>query len=229
MVDLLNALLDGAQLPTEPMPSSRELSKLLKVSRNTVVLVYEQLVQDGFLTPASRRGYFVNEAFVRQQLRIRIKPVPDSLFEGAAVSLDWGKRLHLRPSAQQVIVKPQNWREFRYPFIYGQVEYDETTAARWRNCNRLATLRAHMSRWVDDQVTLDDPLLVEQITMAPPPSSDGSMLRWPRGPAPHILAGLPPSWHTAYGPACSSATLPIRWHRSGCWCRSWACWPAQPS
>lgn len=161
--NLLNALLDGAQLPTEPMPSSRELSKLLKVSRNTVVLVYEQLVQDGFLTPASRRGYFINEAFVRQQLRMRIKPVPDSLFEGVPLSLDWGTRLRQRPSTQQVIVKPQNWREFRFPFIYGQVEYDEMTAARWRNCNRLATLRAHMSRWVDDQVTLDDPLLVEQI------------------------------------------------------------------
>ncbi len=45
--NLLDALLDGAVLPTEPLPSSRALSELLKVSRNTVVLVYEQLVQDG--------------------------------------------------------------------------------------------------------------------------------------------------------------------------------------
>lgn len=38
---LLNAILDGAMPPSEAMPSSRKLSELLKISRNTVVLVYE--------------------------------------------------------------------------------------------------------------------------------------------------------------------------------------------
>lgn len=52
---LVSAILDGAMLPSEPMPSSRKLCELLKVSRNTVVLVYEQLVQDGYLIPGSAR------------------------------------------------------------------------------------------------------------------------------------------------------------------------------
>jgi GntR family transcriptional regulator / MocR family aminotransferase len=86
--------------------------------------------------------------------------------EQAAVSDDapnWGRRFRRHPSQLRAIVKPRNWREYAYPFIYGQVEYDELTASRWRHCSRLATTRAHMRSWVDDQVMHDDPLLVEQI------------------------------------------------------------------
>lgn len=164
--NLLEALLDGAVSPTDPMPSSRKLSELLKVSRNTVVLVYEQLVHDGFLTSSNRRGYFINEEYLRHHLQVQLKtsrkarPARPARPENAP---DWGNRFHRQPSQLHAIVKPRNWREFPYPFIYGQVEYDEFTASRWRNCTRLATVRAHMRSWVDDQVMLDDVLLVEQI------------------------------------------------------------------
>ena len=72
--NLLSAILDGAMPPSEPMPSSRKLCELLRVSRNTVVLVYEQLVQDGYLIPSDRRGYFINEKYLRQQLNVSLKP-----------------------------------------------------------------------------------------------------------------------------------------------------------
>ena len=161
--NLLNALLAGAVLPTEPLPSSRKLSQLLQVSRNTVVLVYEQLVQDGFLASVGRRGYFVNESFVRQQQRMRIRPVPHKLFEPQQSAPHWEARLQKRPTLVQAIVKPRNWRDYAYPFIYGQVEYDAITAKRWQHCSRMAHTRAHMQTWMDDQVMHDDPLLVEQI------------------------------------------------------------------
>jgi len=161
--NLLDAILDGALPPAEPMPSSRKLCELLKVSRNTVVLVYEQLVADGYLTPSDRRGYFINEKYLRQQLHVSFTPAPQRLFERPDHAPDWEARLQAQPSAMRAIVKPRNWREYRYPFIYGQVEYDEQTAARWRDCVRIASSGAHMRSWVDDQVMLDDPLLVEQI------------------------------------------------------------------
>jgi len=160
---LLNAILDGAIPPNEAMPSSRKLSELLKVSRNTVVLVYEQLVQDGYLTPSDRRGYFINEKFLRQQLNVSLRPSSQKLFERPDHAPDWERRLQTESAQMRAIVKPRNWREYRYPFIYGQIEADEQTAARWRDCARIASTGAHMRRWVDDQVTLDDPLLVEQI------------------------------------------------------------------
>lgn len=161
--NLLQAILDGALPPGEALPSSRELSKLLAVSRNTVVLVYEKLVQDNFLIPADRRGYFINEKFLRQQLNISIPGRPQYLFERPDHAPDWEARLQLQPSTMMAIVKPRNWREYRYPFIYGQVEHDEQTSARWRDCARIAASGAHMRSWVDDQVMQDDALLVEQI------------------------------------------------------------------
>ena len=41
------------------MPSSRELALSLGVARNTVVLAYRQLVDEGFLESRERSGYFV--------------------------------------------------------------------------------------------------------------------------------------------------------------------------
>lgn len=165
--NLVDALLDGAVTPTDPLPSSRALAALLKVSRNTVVLVYEQLVQDGFLNPSSRRGYFVNETFLRQQLRVQVQPrLRDAAAANAPVAHDgpdWQRLLSHHPSQLQAIVKPRNWREYAYPFVYGQVEVDELTSARWRQCMRQACAPAHMRSWIDDQVMHDDPLLVEQI------------------------------------------------------------------
>lgn len=46
---LVAAVLDG-QLPVgAPIPSSRELALHLQVARNTVVIAYQQLVDEGFL------------------------------------------------------------------------------------------------------------------------------------------------------------------------------------
>jgi GntR family transcriptional regulator/MocR family aminotransferase len=57
---LVSAILDG-QLPSNtPLPSSRNMSKTLGVSRNTVVLAYQGLVDDGYLTSRERSGFYVN-------------------------------------------------------------------------------------------------------------------------------------------------------------------------
>lgn len=161
--NLLQAILDGALPPGDALPSSRALSKLLKVSRNTVVLVYDHLVQDSFLIPSDRRGYFINEKFLRQQLNVSLSSRAQGHAERPEHAPDWASRLQQQPSSLKAIVKPRNWRDYRYPFIYGQVEHDEQTAFRWRDCGRIAASGAHMRSWVDDQVMVDDPLLVEQI------------------------------------------------------------------
>jgi len=160
---LIGAILDGWLPAHDAMPSSRRLSEELRVSRNTVVLVYEKLAQEGYLIPASRRGYYINEKYLREQLNARLRAEPGKLFERPAHAPDWERRLAQHPSRLRAIVKPRNWRDYRYPFVYGQVEYDEATAARWRECARLAASGVHARTWLDDQVAQDDPLLVEQI------------------------------------------------------------------
>lgn len=45
----------------EQLPSIRTLAQTLKVSRNTTLMAYEQLVAEGYIRGEGRRGYFVNE------------------------------------------------------------------------------------------------------------------------------------------------------------------------
>ena len=54
------AVAERALLPGDPVPSSRELSEVLGVARNTVVLAYQQLVDEGLLVSRERSGYFVS-------------------------------------------------------------------------------------------------------------------------------------------------------------------------
>lgn len=146
-----------------PLPATRDLAARLGVSRNTVSLVYERLADDGYLTPVPRRGHFVNEQYVRHQLNVRVDFRPSAVFEDAERGARWAERLRFRPSAQRNIAKPANWREYPYPFIYGQVSVDPVSIARWRDCVRLAGTTRHSADWVADLVDADDPLLVEQI------------------------------------------------------------------
>ena len=45
----------------EPLPSIRQLADSLRVSRNTTLQAYEQLVAEGYIRVENRKGYFVNE------------------------------------------------------------------------------------------------------------------------------------------------------------------------
>ncbi|OSQ47709.1 PLP-dependent aminotransferase family protein [Thalassospira alkalitolerans] len=160
---LVDAILEGRLPMHEPLPSTRDLATSLKVSRNTVMLVYQRLMDDGYLTAVWRRGHFVNEQYIRQQLRLRVDTRTASLFSPERDPKLWERHLGFRPSAARNIVKPGNWRDFPYPFIYGQVAVDKTTISRWRDSMRLAGSLAHSASWVGDQVDMDDPKLLEQI------------------------------------------------------------------
>lgn len=160
---LVDAILEGRLPSHEPLPSTRDLASALKVSRNTVVLVYQRLLDDGYLTAVWRRGHFVNEQYIRQQLRLSVDTRTASLFSKERDPDLWRRHLQFRPSEARNIVKPANWRDFPFPFIYGQVAPDKTTIARWRDSMRLAGSLAHSQSWVGDQVDMDDPQLLEQI------------------------------------------------------------------
>ena len=49
----------GAMLPGEKLPSARNLSSCLQVSRTTVDEAYAQLVSEGYVEAKAKRGYFV--------------------------------------------------------------------------------------------------------------------------------------------------------------------------
>ncbi|MDP1596059.1 MAG: PLP-dependent aminotransferase family protein [Methylotenera sp.] len=50
----------GRLAPSTAMPGTRDLAEKLKVNRKTVVLAYDELIAQGWLTTESRRGTFVS-------------------------------------------------------------------------------------------------------------------------------------------------------------------------
>ncbi len=163
---LVSAILNG-QLPTgEPLPSSRRMAKNLGVSRNTVILAYQALVDDGYLQSRERSGFYVDDS-----IREGLPPSPRDLAahgvdmngEAAASSIDWNARFRVQPGHQENLNKPRDWQNYPYPFIYGQVDQGLFPIAAWRECSRQALGRKGMDAWTSDAYTLDDPMLIEQI------------------------------------------------------------------
>lgn len=159
---LVSAILDE-QLPQgEPLPSSRELSAQLRVARNTVVLAYQQLVDEGYLVARERSGYFVNPEILGTRVSgvasLRGEPVPTRTGEP-----DWERRFVFRPTQQRNIVKRANWRDYPYPFIYGQYDPALFPTADWRECCLKALSVLDIHDWAQDMILRDDESLVQQI------------------------------------------------------------------
>ena len=161
---LVAAILNG-QLPHgKRVPSSRELARTLKVSRNTVMLAYQGLLDDGYLEARERSGYFVSSSLMESRTGTAIAPdEADTHSRLPADGPDWNRRLRVHPSAQRNINKPERWHNYPYPFIYGQIDHTLFPIAGWRECSRQALGKQWLNSWTDDMQDRDDPMLIDQI------------------------------------------------------------------
>jgi GntR family transcriptional regulator/MocR family aminotransferase len=66
---LISAIGAGSLPAERALPSSRALADQLNIARNTVVIVYQQLANDGYLIARHRRGYYPNPAAIAQRPR----------------------------------------------------------------------------------------------------------------------------------------------------------------
>lgn len=156
---LVSAILNGQLKPDAPVPSSRALATELGVGRITVVLAYEQLVDEGYLLSRERKGHFVSAELLIKRLP---KQAPMNSMELDA-PIEWTARLQQKPSQQRSIVKPANWQKSPYPFLYGQFDESLFPTAAWRECCLKALSVLDIRDWAPDQITRDDESLVEQI------------------------------------------------------------------
>jgi GntR family transcriptional regulator/MocR family aminotransferase len=121
------------------------------------MLVYENLAADGYLVSRERSGYFVSQETGPTRIAAE-RPTPVARF-----APNWERRLHLRPTNQSNIEKPNNWRSYPYPFIYGQADPDLFPIGAWRECSRQALGKKEMVDWTSDSFAEDDPMLVEKV------------------------------------------------------------------
>ncbi len=157
---MVSAVLDGQLAGNEPVPSSRKLAKSLGVSRNTVVLAYQGLLEDGYIDARERSGYFVSERAVEA---VKNRPQSKPVVSEPSREPDWAARFNVRPARQENIHKPINWQDFKYPFIYGQVDHTLFPLSDWRDCALQSLGRKWLANWTNDNREEDDPLLIEQI------------------------------------------------------------------
>ncbi|WP_062218878.1 aminotransferase-like domain-containing protein [Aureimonas sp. D3] len=164
---LVTAILGGGFPADQPLPSCRKLATQLHVSRNTVNLVYESLLDSGYIVSQPRRGFFLAPAYAEGAAGAR------SLGETAVTNAgeraseadepDWDRRFKLRPGLTSGVFRPQDWARFPYPFVYGQPMRDLFPLERWREASRKALRRETASSWLHDRFDRDDDMLVEQL------------------------------------------------------------------
>src|SRR3984893_1227575 len=65
----------GRLKPGGILPSSRDLSRQLGVSRNTVSEAYEKLVADGYIRTAPQRGTFVSKTMPEDAMSTGARPL----------------------------------------------------------------------------------------------------------------------------------------------------------
>jgi GntR family transcriptional regulator/MocR family aminotransferase len=157
---LVSAMLAGQMAPGSPVPSTRAMASRLSVSRNTVMLAYQALATDGFLVARERSGFYVStdvRTGIADPSAVKMSRKP------AENPVDWSAKIRLRPTEQRNIVKPDNWHDYPYPFLYGQVDSGLFPIGAWRDCMRQSMSLKWLDAWTDDRFAADDPMLVDQI------------------------------------------------------------------
>ncbi|MEE8078118.1 MAG: PLP-dependent aminotransferase family protein [Pseudomonadales bacterium] len=157
---LAKLILERRISPEVPLPSSRDFACMLQISRSTVTLAYQQLVDEGYLVSRERQGYFINS-----DLTATLPLAHGPLGCGTGQAQDWQNRLKYRLMSQRNIHKPKDWYRYPYPFIFGQMDAGLLPVADWRECWRHAQSVRTMTEGGYDLLDQDDSSLVEQLLM----------------------------------------------------------------
>lgn len=150
------AIVSGRFRPGERMPSTRHLARYLGVSRITVTLAYTELVAGDYLTSRGRSGYFVSETAPRM-------PQFDAAPPDADDGVDWAMAIGNRVDGAPALLRPPDWRSYRYPFIYGQCDPRLFDHQNWRLCALQVLGLKDFEAMTSDYYENDDPVLIEYI------------------------------------------------------------------
>ncbi len=160
---MVQTILDGRLPAGAALPSSRELARLLGLSRNTVTAAYEQLVDEAFLEARPRSGVFVAVGARSAVALAEALPLPKPGSKQVLTSPSWSKRVLRSVMDRRTLAKPEAWQRYPYPFVYGTHDAELFPTEDFRECFARTLTRAQMPSWTVDFETEDVPELVEQI------------------------------------------------------------------
>ena len=140
-LSVVQAILDGRLPMGAPLPSSRELAKVLGLSRNTVTAAYVQLVDDGFLDARPRSGVFVTMNARTTEVQ-RNEPGRQGA-KPTGLPPDWSSRVLRSLVDQRTLSKPDRWSAYPYPFVYGTYDPQLFPTEAFRECCVHSLARSH--------------------------------------------------------------------------------------
>ena len=156
----VEAILKRILLPGDKLPSSRALATQLSVSRNTVNLAYQALMDSEYIEARPRSGYVVSASAPVGRLEV----ASDEGRSGVPHDeVNWTAKLIAPLEEVRLVKKPLNWREYEFPFIYGQTDSTLFAHSQWRDCSRQALGLRDFGNTVGDFGYHDDPMLVNYI------------------------------------------------------------------
>ncbi len=173
---MVEGILVGSFPANSKLPSSRKLAKQLKVSRNTIVLVYQALIDEGYLLSKERSGIYVsdriNEGYVSSSFNNRLKPELKQaeaplIAKKSSIELDASSQKKYKFKKNLLTTSetscPSNWRKYSYPFIDGKFDSSLYPIKEWRDANNRANAKNEIYQWSDLQGLQDDPMLLDEI------------------------------------------------------------------
>jgi len=156
---LIHAIATGVLEPGGKAPASRSLASRLGVSRNTVLIVYQQLTAEGYLVARERSGLFVAEdlgELASQRLsRSPSGPTQPSPPWRAMMKrrsrIDWSRRI------------PPDWALHPYPFLEGCLDRELSFMTEWRDASRAAFTAHEFNAWSREFAEGDDDKLMHEV------------------------------------------------------------------
>lgn len=138
----------------QKLPSCRELSRTLSVSRNTVHAAYMQLIDAGLIESHERSGYYISSS---SRKSTPVAAVPKLQSKSSTLSLD------LLDTNLSTLDNPVDWQDYAYPFTYNQIDPLLFPLDPWRECARTVLGRKHTLDWIRDSIDTDSSHLISQI------------------------------------------------------------------
>ena len=150
---IAEGILSGRYKRGEKLPSTRKLALHLGVSRITVTLSYTELLANDYLSSKGRSGYFVSQNAPEPPTFRASRPRSEGV--------DWTRAIGQKFTGGATPKKPQDWAQFKYPFVYGQADPIVFDHANWRICALQALGQKDFAALTNDYYDQDDPQLVE--------------------------------------------------------------------
>jgi len=154
---LVEGILVGSFAAGSKLPSSRKLAKQLDVSRNTVVLVFQSLIDEGYLESRERSGIYVTSEVKFGKVASRY---PASFDTNSSINTH---RFKGAIAITNETSCPSNWRSFPYSFIDGKFDSSLYPVKEWREANNKANTTREIYKWSETQGAEDDPMLLDEI------------------------------------------------------------------